>query len=96
MREAGLSIAGQTSKGIDSFVNKPPFDHIIIVCQDGEAECPGLIPLALDMERWPLTDPAGVTGDPDTVIGAFRRTREDLKERIGSWLARQAAPEKPV
>jgi arsenate reductase len=86
LKEDGISIEGQTSKGVDIYLGKQPFDHIIIVCLEGEAECPKLHPFALNIERWPLSDPAEVTGEKDTVLDAFRHTRDEIKVRIERWL----------
>lgn len=89
MQEAGISIAGQTSKSIHLFMNRSPFDHIIIVCEEGEAECPTLVPLAIHVDRWPFPDPAMVAGDPNAIAEAFRRTRDEIKAKIAAWLDKQ-------
>ena len=86
MKEDGISIQGQTSKGIDFYLAKQPLDHIIIVCREGEAECPKLHLFTLNLERWPLSDPAEVTGEKDSVLDAFRHTRDEIKQRIERWL----------
>ena len=87
MKEEGISLQGQTSKGIDLYLGKNLFDYIIIVCMESEAECPKLHPFAIHVEQWPLTDPAEVTGEKDNILDAFRHTRNEIKERIQSWLA---------
>ena len=87
MKEEDISLQGQTSNGIDLYRGKQPLDYIIIVCMESEAECPKLHPFALQVEQWPLTDPAEVTGEKDTVLDAFRHTRNEIKERIQHWLA---------
>lgn len=86
MAEEGISLKGQTAKSIDLYLGKQPFDHIIIVCQEGEAECPKLYPFALHVERWSLSDPAEVTGDKNDVLEAFRHTRDQIKHRMQNWL----------
>ncbi|MEJ5259175.1 MAG: arsenate reductase ArsC [Anaerohalosphaeraceae bacterium] len=90
MQEDGVSLRGQTAKSIDLYLGKQPLDHIIIVCQEGEAECPRLYPFALHVERWPLPDPASVQGDKETILAAFRQTREAVKEHIKNWLKKKA------
>lgn len=87
MREDGISIRGQTSKSIDLYLGRELFNSIIIVCQTGEAECPRMYPFALKVERWPLSDPAQVTGSKDEMLEAFRRTRDEIKSRVQGWLA---------
>jgi len=82
MKEEDISIGGQTSTGIDLYLGGAPFDQVIIVCREGEAECPKLQPFALNIERWPLSDPAEVTGEKELVLDAFRHTRDEIKQRI--------------
>jgi arsenate reductase len=91
MQEDGVSIHGQTAKSIDLYLGKEPLDHIIIVCQEGEAECPRLYPFALAVERWPLPDPAQVQGDKETILAAFRRTRDEIKRRIEQWITKNVS-----
>jgi arsenate reductase len=82
MEEDGVSIRGQTAKNVDLYLGKQPFDDIMIVCREGEAECPRLYPFALHVERWPLPDPAETQGDKETILEAFRQTRNEIKRRI--------------
>lgn len=86
MDEAGIDIRKQTSKSIDMYLGHHPLDEIIIVCQEGEAECPRLYPFALHVERWPLPDPASVQGEPEEILEAFRKTRNIIEEKIKLWL----------
>lgn len=86
MREEGISIDGQTSKSIDMYLGKHPFDYVFIVCREGEAECPKLYPFALRIERWALSDPAEVVGEKDNVLDAFRHTRDEIKKHMQDWL----------
>jgi arsenate reductase len=86
MAEEGISLKGQTAKSVDLYLGKQPFDHIFIVCREGEAECPKLYPFAMQVERWSLSDPAIVTGDQDDVLAAFRHTRDAIKKHIEDWL----------
>ena len=86
MEEAGIDISGQTSKSIDLYLGREPMGEIIIVCQEGEAECPQLHPFALHVERWPLPDPAGLTGEPELMLQAFRDTRDTIQVKLEGWL----------
>ncbi|MEN6307041.1 MAG: arsenate reductase ArsC [Anaerohalosphaeraceae bacterium] len=86
MEEIGIDISGQTPKGIELYLGHQLFDHIIIVCHEGEAECPKLYPFALHVERWPLPDPAAVRGDPIEIADAFRNTRDTIETKIMVWL----------
>jgi arsenate reductase len=86
MAEEGISLKGQTAKRVDLYLGRQAFDHIIIVCEEGEAECPKLYPFAVHVERWPLSDPAQAGGDKAVVLEAFRRTRDDIKSKLIAWL----------
>ena len=86
MQEEGISIQGQTAKSVDMYLGKQPFEHVIIVCQEGEAECPKLYPFALKVERWALSDPAEVVGEKGNVLEAFRHTRDEIKKHMQEWL----------
>ncbi len=87
--EDGISLEGQSPKGIDLYLGKEPFNNIIIVCQEGEAECPKLYPFAMKTERWALSDPAEVTGDKNEILAAFRHTRDQIKNKIQIWLGQK-------
>ncbi len=87
MNEIGIDISSQTPKSVDLYLGRQPMDEIIIVCQEGEAECPRLYPFAMKVERWPLPDPASVQGTPEQILAAFRRTRDTIEEKIKLWLA---------
>lgn len=91
MDEAGIDIRKQTSKSIDVYLGREPLDEIIIVCQEGEAECPRLYPFALHVERWPLADPASKEGTPEAILDAFRRTRDHVEDKIEIWLMQHKA-----
>lgn len=86
MREDRIDISGHTSKSIDLYLGKQMFDWIIIVCWEGEAGCPQLYPFAMNTERWPMSDPASMTGDKEDVLRAFRHTRDQIKQRVQDWL----------
>ncbi len=87
MEEIGINISGQTSKSVDLYLGRQPFDYIIIVCQESESECPRLYPFALHVERWPRPDPAAVRGDPIEIADAFRNSRDTLEMKIEEWLS---------
>lgn len=87
LEEIGVSMAGQTSKSVDLYLGRQPFDEIIIVCQEGEAECPRLYPFALRVERWPFPDPANLQANPEQTLQAFRETRDTILEKIKLWLS---------
>ena len=62
-------------------------DLLVIVCEEGCDACPWL-PWAARVERWPLDDPARLSGDAR--IEALRTVREQLGDRIQPLLDRYA------
>ena len=97
MEERGIDVSKQTSKSIDLYMGKDAFDYVIIVCRESEADCPTLYPFALNVLRWPMNDPASVSGDtPDDALEAFRDTRDELEAKLSQWLKalNESTPEK--
>ncbi len=86
MEEIGMNLHGHASKSVDLYLGKHPFDYIIIVCQESEADCPRLYPFALHIEHWPMNDPAAITENPDAMQKAFQNTRDTLLMKIRQWV----------
>jgi arsenate reductase len=77
MRELGIDISGQRPKRIDE-VPLGDVDLIVTLC--AENVCPATPP-STRRESWPLPDPAAA-GDNGAGAEAFRRVRDDLRERL--------------
>ena len=87
MEERGVDTSGQTSKSIDLYIGKDIFDYIIIVCKESEADCPSLYPLALNVLRWPMNDPASVQAEVRTdAMESFRDIRDEIETKLTEWL----------
>ena len=80
LAEIGIQTAGSHPKHISMFLGQR-FDAIITVCDDAAENCP----------VWPgqgkrlhvgFPDPAQVLGDQETVLAAFRQTRDAIIERL--------------
>ena len=85
MREAGIVISGHRSKSVNEFANQK-FDTVITVCDHAAEICP-VFPGAPERIHWSLEDPASAPGDDEEKLRAFRRTRDDLFERLRQFLA---------
>ncbi len=90
MAEAGVDVSGQTSDAIEDYLDAPP-ELVIAVCTHAAENCP-TFPGATRVERWPFDDPAAATGSEDEVLAVFRRVRDEIRERIATWLDEGAAP----
>jgi len=80
MKEIGIDISGQRSKSIDEFKTQS-FDYVITVCDHANQHCPAFT--GAFRVHWSIQDPAGVLGDYDVRMQAFRSARDDLRRRIG-------------
>ena len=78
--EIGIETAGSHPKHVSMFLGQH-FDAIITVCDDAAENCP----------VWPgqgkrlhigFPDPAQVSGDRETIVAAFRQTRDAIIERL--------------
>lgn len=78
LREIGIDITGQRSKGVDE-VGDPAPDVVITLC--AEEACPAWLRPALRL-HWPLPDPAGAGANEDEELEAFRRVRDELVRRL--------------
>jgi arsenate reductase len=84
MAEVGIDISGQTSKTLDRFVAQP-FHWVITVCDNARQKC-SVFSGAEESAHWAVDDPAEVHGDEAVRLAAFRRARDDLRNRIRVFL----------
>jgi len=89
MRELGIDISGQESKTLEHYLQQA-FDEVITVCDSANESCP-IFPGAR-RRHWSIDDPSGVQGAEDERLAAFRRARDELRQRIeGELLNRPSA-----
>jgi arsenate reductase (thioredoxin) len=84
MMEAGIDISNHRSKSVDEFAGQP-FDYIITVCDNAQQNCP-IFPGKGERIHWSFEDPAAVEGDEHARLHAFREIRDQIQERMISWL----------
>ncbi|MDA8088744.1 MAG: arsenate reductase ArsC [Nitrospiraceae bacterium] len=80
MKEAGIDISRQTSKGIDPELLMK-MDMVITLCGNAEATCP-MTPPPIKRQHWPIEDPVRATGTEEEVMNEFRKARDEIKFRI--------------
>ena len=88
MREAGIDISGHRSKSVDEFLGKS-FDYVVTVCDNARDNCP-IFPGATKRIHWNLEDPASVQGTEEERLAAFRLVRDQLRERVKSFVHERA------
>ena len=92
MHEVGIDISDHEAEGIDAYLSKVPIYHIITVCDKAAQTCPRIWPGAREREEWALDDPSAATGSEEERLETFRRVRDEVRERVEGWLAKQDAP----
>lgn len=89
LKEIGIDISSHCSKAV-SEIPTAEVDTVVTLC--GEEECPAFLGQAR-RAHWGLDDPAAVPGDIAARLDAFRRTRDELCQRLGSLLGKKAPAE---
>lgn len=84
MQELGISLVGATSKHLDQFTSEP-FDLVVTVCDNAKESCP-IFPGATQTYHWPFRDPADATGTDAEKLPVFRAVRDEIRERIATFL----------
>ena len=84
MKEIGIDISQHFSKDVDRFV-ADNFDCVITVCDNANERCP-VFPGHAKRIHWSFADPAQVEGDEATKLSAFRTIRDQIKQRIATFI----------
>lgn len=92
MREVGIDISGQTSKGIDADLLRK-IDTIITLCGHAEEMCP-MTPPSIKRIHWPIDDPVAATGTEDEIMMEFRKARDEIKKNIQEFIRSETARSK--
>jgi arsenate reductase len=87
MREIGIDISGHRSKSVDEFAGQA-FDFVVTVCDSARDACP-IFP-ATERIHWSLEDPAAVEGSEEERLAAFRRIRDQLRDRVKTFVRERA------
>jgi len=80
MREFGIEISGHRSKSVDEFAGQR-FDYVVTVCDHARDNCP-VFHAATTRIHWSFEDPAAVEGSEGQRLAAFRRVRDELRDRL--------------
>jgi arsenate reductase len=85
MSEIGIDISGHRSKSVNEFIGQE-FDYVITVCDHAKELCP-VFPGEAKQLHWSFDDPAVIQGSDEERKTTFRRIRDELHERIRSFLS---------
>jgi arsenate reductase len=86
MAEDGVEIARQHPKDVSQFLGRMAVRYLIIVCNRANDTCPRIFPGMLNRLYWPFDDPDEFEGSEAEQLAEFRRVRDEIRQRIGSWL----------
>jgi arsenate reductase len=89
MKEIGIDISSQRSKDVRGFLGHA-IPYVVTVCDNAKQQCP-IFPRTYKFLHWSLEDPAAAHGDDAEKLRAFRRTRDDLFERLRQFLSARSA-----
>ena len=89
MKEAGIDISGQSSKGVDTYLGKVLFQYLITVCDDAEKNCPSTWPGVSQRMHWSFEAPAAFEGTDEEKLEKFREIRDQIEQRAKTWIEEQ-------
>ena len=87
MREIGIDISGQRSKGMDEFTDQH-FDYVITLCDSANEQCP-LFFGGVKKIHMGFDDPVTAGGNDDKIMSAFRRVRDEIKNKLLEFLSNE-------
>jgi arsenate reductase len=90
MSEAGIDLSGHQPKSVDRYTGQP-FDFVITVCDRANETCPVFTGGVGRRVHIGFEDPAAVRGTDAEVLEAFRRVRDEIRERLHSFYASEIA-----
>ena len=89
MREIGISLTDQYSKGFREYMGKVHFAYLITVCAEAEKNCPTTFPGVGQRLHWTFEDPAAFEGSDEEKIVKYREVRDKIEQKIKEWLKNQ-------
>jgi arsenate reductase (thioredoxin) len=87
MKEMGIDISRQRSKPIDEFADEK-FDFVITLCDHAAESCPIFFG-GVQRIHMGFPDPAGVSGNPEEKMAAFRKVRDQIRDRVEEFLTKK-------
>jgi arsenate reductase len=87
MQEAGVDLSGHFSKSVRQFAEEE-FDLVITVCDSAREACP-VFPGARKQLHESVADPVALDLSGEEQKEAFRRTRDEIRERLVGRVRRE-------
>jgi arsenite methyltransferase len=93
MEEAGVDLSGHASKYVHQFAEED-LDLVVTLCDSARDECPDF-PRAARRIHESIEDPVGLGLEGEEQREAFRRTRDEIRERIVALVRREIGAARP-
>jgi arsenate reductase (thioredoxin) len=87
MKELGIDISQQRSKGVDEFDNQK-FDYVITLCSHADETCPVFFGGTKKIHMG-FPDPTATIGSEQERIATFRRVRDQIRNQIVEFLSKE-------
>ena len=87
MGELGIDISHHRSKAMDEFANEK-FDYVITLCDQANESCPVFFG-GTQRIHMGFDDPAAVFGSEAEKLSAFRKVRDQIREKVVGFLSKQ-------
>ena len=92
MNEVGIDISDHAAQGVKEYLGKVPVYYLIVVCDKAAQTCPRIWPGMRERCFWPFDDPSAAEGTDEQKLTVFRRVRDEIKNKIETWLTEVQAP----
>ena len=94
LKEIGIDISGKSTKSVFDLINEgKKFDYVFTVCDESNAEkCP-VFPGVAERIHWSFNDPSSFEGSYEEKISRTRLVKDQIYEKIDSWLKDQLVEE---
>jgi arsenate reductase len=89
MAEINIDLSRNDSKNLEQFRGQY-FDYVITVCDSAKEDCPVWLDKAGERYHLGFDDPARATGADEEITAEFRRVRDEIADRVLSFLREQA------
>jgi len=83
----GIDIAHHRSKSMDEFADKK-FDYVITLCDQANESCPVFFGGTQRLHMG-FDNPAAVPGSEAEKLSAFRKVRDQIREKVVGFLSKQ-------
>ncbi len=87
MGELGIDISHHRSKAVGEFANEK-FDYVITLCDQANESCPVFFGGTQRLHMG-FDNPAAVPGSEAEKLSAFRKVRDQIREKVVGFLSKQ-------